>query len=588
MTKATNDLNAQKVTINNQAETEIENSHAHPARAPDGLLNQETALWHVLAHSKSALVRYLLITVLFLVIDVAVLLVKLSSRHSAYDMATADDARQRLVAAREIGRQTVTGSKNKRMRVLAFDDRSDARRAERQEADSQVHYQAAFYDREAERRRLADEAERAAAKNVYEHQQKMEQMAGEAAYHLYVTKLNFELRTAQARAAHEKSMQGLPWVSTFVPPQPQPNSQPPPPPRSHPPGPPPPGAKAPRPDLAPGDILGGRWQLVRLGLPKGEKATGRRTFVWQARDIRGQYPGNLVAKTTLVTDNPQDRELRARAEADMAITANTHVVSILGKADEGDLLWMVMPYYELGSLRWYMQHSSPKRPLRQVLLAADHILEALASQPRRAHADLKPANVVVESKHVVRRQGLPDFIDLKIRVIDWGVSKLWTVVTSQLDLAVTGTERWRAPEQRRNEPPDPRSDLYALGGIIYWLVTGQQAFAADGLGAEAEVEAYEKRGGVAESLDSAVPGVPRSLAVLVGELMSYEPDNRLRGTQVEKVLEKARDRIGAIYTEVTNIVKTRDEIMVGAFGGFDDTIFVPPAARLASPSTVNE
>lgn|GEM_PF-6892279 len=585
-------LNAQTTAIRAKARDDIAQLKKDPPKAPGGVLNQETALWHVLGHSRPALARYLLIVVLFLVIDVAVLLVKLSSRRSAYDLATAGDTRERLLSTMEIGRAELTGRRNRRQRVLNFQDGTDARRAEREEADDLVIHQAAFYRREANRRQAADEAERLTAENVFRHRQAMERMAGEAAHALYTMKLDLELRSARARAEHERAMRDIgpplpgPPPAGQTPPNPTPPG--PTPPGPPPAGPPPPGStvpqsppgpwapppgtpSTPRRPLERGDILGGRWLLTHEGLPQGEQAAGRDTTVWQVSDTRGKYSGVLVAKTTPATNRPEDRRLRAQAKADMAVTESDYVVDIIDRRDDGDLLWMIMPYYELGSLRLYMERKAPQRPLRQVLLVADHILDALESQDGRAHGDLKPDNVVVAGrKPLPRSPGLPALDDLDIRVIDWGVSKLWRLAQAQVKRTATGTPGWRAPEQRpdREQTPDPRSDLYSVGCILYWLVAGEEAFASLGKTDENEIERYQRTGGEADPLDELVPDLPHAVSVLVADLLAYEPDDRLRGVALEAVLGEARARVGtALRQVIDNVRATGREIMVGARSG---------------------
>lgn len=549
--------------IDGEQDAKIRNLQAHPPKVA-GVLNQETALWQVLGESVPAMVRYLLVVVLFILLDIAVLLVKLSNRKSAYDLAMAfhvrgDSARRESLTAKEFRTDL-----DRQLRVLQNQDNRDKRRAQRLDDDDEVRHRARFHDREAEKRRMEDKAALQAAEDVFSHTRAMKRMTGEAAFDIYKHELEIELRMATERHRHELAMAGLGI-------RPAPGSGP----RPGPggltvPTPPPPGPREPR----QGEILGNRWLLVHKNLPKGERAQAP-SEVWLGKDITGQYRGDVAVKTTVVPDDDTQRKARERALADTEVTKSAYVVEVLDKQDEGELLWMVMPYYPLGSLEWYMRNKAPKRPLRQVLAVSDHVLEALESQRRRAHGDIKATNVVIEELAVKRVDGLPDFTDLRIRVIDWGVSKLWTVMAAQLTLTVTGTRMWRAPEQRANRAPDPRSDLYAVGCLLYWLISGGLPFELEVRPfIEPEVDAIQRRGGTPESLDNLVPGTPSSVARFVTQLLSYRADSRMPGVPKDRVLTEARDRLGALAEEVNAIIRhSGTEIMVGASLADTDTDF---------------
>ncbi|WP_250639931.1 DUF4407 domain-containing protein [Frankia sp. AiPa1] len=553
-TQLTNDL-AQKAaserTIDGEQDGKIRDLKAHPPQV-GGVLNQESALWQVLLHSKAAMVRYLLVVVLFILLDIAVLLVKLSSRNSPYELLMARRVRRVLRTDGSVSVRDEDVERDRLLRNLENRDKKDVRRAERVDAEDEARHLTRFHESEAERRGLVDKAALRAAEDQLAFQTRHRQLTSDAAVAMLLIDLENTRKVAEAQRAHEQAMAAL---GIPIPPRGP----------TGPTGQMPPRTPPPRADLVPGEILGSRWLLKERNLPRGERAQAP-SEIWLGRDITGRHKGDVVVKTTVVPDDANARRARERALADMQVGEHKYVVKILDSGDQQNLLWMVMPYYALGSLARYMPNEVPVRPLRQVLAVVDHVLEALESQPRRAHGDIKATNIVVEDTVERQVDDLPVFIDLRIRVIDWAVSKLWTVMAAQLAPTVTGSMLWRSPEQRVSRRPDPRSDLYSVGCLLYWLVSGMLPFENEvSPFTETEVEAVQSRGQPPEALDNLVPGTPVSVGRFATQLLSYRAEDRMPGVPNGEVLAAARDRVGAIAEEVAQLIRyTAGEIMVGA------------------------
>lgn len=105
--------------------------------------------------------------------------------------------------------------------------------------------------------------------------------------------------------------------------------------------------------------------------------------------------------------------------------------------------------------------------LKQVLLALGE-----AHELQIIHRDLKPENIVLEP---LRRGG--DFV----KVVDFGLAKLKAEGQSGITMPgiVCGTPDFMSPEQGRGDPLDGRSDLYAVGVVLFWLLTGRLPFESD-------------------------------------------------------------------------------------------------------------
>ncbi len=150
-------------------------------------------------------------------------------------------------------------------------------------------------------------------------------------------------------------------------------------------------------------------------------------------------------------------------------------VSIIdfGKTDDGQL-YLVMEFLRGRDLARVAFDEGPL-PIRRIASVMDQTLAALAEAHHLEiiHRDLKPENIILEP---VRSGG--DFV----KVVDFGLAKMRVEKTSPSITSpgiVCGTPEYMSPEQGRGDVLDPRSDLYAVGIILYQLLTGKLPFEGD-------------------------------------------------------------------------------------------------------------
>jgi serine/threonine-protein kinase len=178
-------------------------------------------------------------------------------------------------------------------------------------------------------------------------------------------------------------------------------------------------------------------------------------------------------------DISQKPRLQARFELEVKATArlshwNTVDLYDYGRTDDGTFYY-VMEYLPGLSFQELVGRHGPLPPARVIYLlrqACDALHEAHAFG--LIHRDLKPPNIFAAyrgARHDVTK--ILDFGLVKATKPDMGLDT--PVVTRQG--TVTGSPLYMAPEQiMRTHPPDPRTDIYALGAIAYFLLTGQPPF----------------------------------------------------------------------------------------------------------------
>ena len=167
------------------------------------------------------------------------------------------------------------------------------------------------------------------------------------------------------------------------------------------------------------------------------------------------------------------RRFNAEAEA-VAKLSHPNSVNIYDFGQDSDgTLFIAMEFIEGRSLRAVIQSEAPL-PLGRALSIASQVAASLADAHSHSiiHRDLKPDNVMLQSRGRAR--------DI-VRVLDFGIAKLrddqratQQAMTQAGDML--GTPQYMAPEQIRGDAIDGRTDIYAMGCMIYEMITGRLPF----------------------------------------------------------------------------------------------------------------
>jgi eukaryotic-like serine/threonine-protein kinase len=201
-----------------------------------------------------------------------------------------------------------------------------------------------------------------------------------------------------------------------------------------------------------------------------------------------------------------------------------HIVQVIDCAKNADgQAYIIMEYLRGESLRSYLARRGPLGQRTAFLsLIGFQTAEALASAHAQGviHRDVKPDNIYLAAR-------TPSGTEVAVKVLDFGIAKIaaetrrgGSVTRSGL---VIGTPLYMSPEQCRSfRDVDTRSDIYALGCIIFEMFAGRPPF--DGDNAVGLISAHLVD--VPPELTEIVPGVPPELSRLVARMLAKRPDAR--------------------------------------------------------------
>ena len=219
--------------------------------------------------------------------------------------------------------------------------------------------------------------------------------------------------------------------------------------------------------LQPGDRLGPYEVLGALG-------AGGMGEVYRARDPR---LGRAVAVKVLPSSFAADKERRHRFEHEARAAGALNHPNILAVHDVGDhddAPYLVMELLEGESLRSRLRSGS--LPQRKAVDYAVQVSRGLAAAHEKGivHRDLKPENLFVTKDGIVK---VLDFGLARQQIQnDGGTGATTTLTRDTAPGVVLGTVGYMSPEQARGDSADHRSDIFALGAVLYEMLTGRRAF----------------------------------------------------------------------------------------------------------------
>jgi serine/threonine protein kinase/tetratricopeptide (TPR) repeat protein len=270
--------------------------------------------------------------------------------------------------------------------------------------------------------------------------------------------------------------------------------------------------------LVPGDRLGRYEILSRLG-------AGGMGEVFRARDQRLDRDVAIKVLHEAVAQDP-DRLARFEREA-KAVAALSHpnILEIFDFGAEGDTTYAVAELLEGMSLRERLERGP--MPWREAVEIGARIADGLSAAHAKAivHRDLKPANVFLtrDDQTKILDFGLAKVLEPE--KTESGASEIATASMATRAGAVMGTSGYMSPEQLRGEPVDHRTDIFALGCLLYESLCDRRAFRGDTTADVASAVLTHRPAPLQEFGCDAPPDVQR----IIDRCLEKEPAKRFQG-----------------------------------------------------------
>jgi serine/threonine-protein kinase len=258
-----------------------------------------------------------------------------------------------------------------------------------------------------------------------------------------------------------------------------------------------------------------------------ELGRGGMGVVFLARDLKLDRDVAIKALPLHLADDPRVRERFLREARTAARLSHPNIVPI-HRADEIDgRVFFVMGYVDGESIaqRVATQGALPSAALLPLLC---DVAEALGEAHRHGivHRDVKAENILID-----RRTG-------RAMVTDFGIARVAEAAPLTATGLLLGTVQYMSPEQVVGELVDARSDIYALGVVAFFALTGQFPFQSET--ASAVLVAHVTK--TAPKVRDVQPAIPERLALAVDRCLEKEPANRFQ--TAEELGRELRDIAG--------------------------------------------
>ncbi len=253
-----------------------------------------------------------------------------------------------------------------------------------------------------------------------------------------------------------------------------------------------------------GTVLDGRYRVDAL------IATGGMSGVYRGLDLRLDRP---VALKIMDSRYAGDSDFLTRFQREARAVARLKhpgLVSVYDQGLDGQHPFLVMELVEGGTLRELLRERGPMPP-HAVVAVLRPVLGGLAVAHRAGlvHRDIKPENVLISD-------------DGEVKLADFGLVRAVAEAKITSTSVILGTAAYLSPEQVASGDTDSRGDVYAVGVLVYELLTGVTPFAGD----TPLAVAYQRMDNDVPPPSSAIGGVPRQFDEFVACATDRDPDQR--------------------------------------------------------------
>ncbi|MGB7447770.1 MAG: protein kinase, partial [Ornithinimicrobium sp.] len=252
-------------------------------------------------------------------------------------------------------------------------------------------------------------------------------------------------------------------------------------------------------------VLDGRYRV------DAHIAEGGMASVYRGHDLRLDRPVGLkIMRPDLARD--ADFVVRFQREARSAARlSHPHVVSVYDQGEDDGLVYLAMELVTGRNLREIIHDDAPLT-LKRATGIIDQVLAALGVAHRAGfiHRDIKPENVLTDAAG-------------NVKVADFGLARAVTAGTmSRTSDVMWGTAAYLSPEQVQHGSADARTDVYAVGLVLYELLTGRRAFA----GASPIHVAFQHVHESVPRVTDVVPELPSEIDAIIAAATATDPADR--------------------------------------------------------------
>jgi serine/threonine-protein kinase len=239
-------------------------------------------------------------------------------------------------------------------------------------------------------------------------------------------------------------------------------------------------------------------------------AAGGTSTVYRGLDMRLDRP---VALKVMDARYAGDEQFVTRFQMEARAVARLKDAGLVAVYDQGlDARhpYLVMELIEGGTLRELLTERGPMPP-HAVVAVLRPVLGGLAAAHRAGlvHRDVKPENILISD-------------DGEVKIADFGLVRAVAAAKITSTSVILGTAAYLSPEQVRDGDASPRSDVYAVGILVYELLTGQTPFSGD----SALSIAYQRLDHDVPLPGSVIAGVPAQFDELVASATARDPADR--------------------------------------------------------------
>lgn len=304
-----------------------------------------------------------------------------------------------------------------------------------------------------------------------------------------------------------------------------------------------------------GRKLNGRYHII------GNIGSGGMANVFLAHDL---ILDRDVAVKVLRFDFQNDQAAIRRFQREaLAATELVHpnIVSVYDVGEEDGLQYLVMEYVKGMDLKRFIQTQYPI-PYAKIVDIMEQILSAvsLAHEHRIIHRDLKPQNILMDESGVVK-------------ITDFGIAIALTETSITQTNTMLGSVHYLSPEQARGSMATNQSDVYAVGIILYEMLTGNVPFDGESAVTIALKHFQEEM----PSVKTVDPNIPQSLENVVLHATAKDPADRYKTAE-----EMSRDLYTVLAANRLNEPKWQPTGLMG-----ETKILTPITDEMEMPSSFN-